>query len=663
MRAGAAPSDRGYRPEIDGLRAVAVAAVILYHAHVPFASGGFIGVDVFFVVSGYLIAGIIYADMVAGRFRLRAFFERRARRILPALFAMLAACVPAAWLLLTPSQLRGFGESLVAVSVFLSNQYFLYRTGYFGPSAQEIPLLHAWTLSVEEQFYLVLPIGLLLLMRYSSRWLIPALWLMGTLSFLLSVRYTTTAPLLNFFQAAPRAWEFLAGSILAVSAPQSGGSFNVSRPLAELCSLIGMGLLSWSLVAYDDATPFPGIAALAPVLGTTMIIATATSRTVVGKVLSLQPLVWLGLISYSAYLWHHPVLSFYLAATGGRSDGVTTVLLLFLILLLAFLSWRFIEVPARDQARASARAVWITSALGTSTAFAVGFLCYWAQGFPGRFSVDQNLLADSAAPSPFRAECNYSPEGGPLPNAACRYFESPATWAILGDSHGIEIAAALAERLRRSSAGGVLHLTATGCQPAIGFESNMPGCERWLQDALDRIRVDPGVTNVVVVYRHSFYLYGSQLRDFPVLPHGEPHFRAGQNPDEARERYWQGLLAVISQLRDAGKRVWVLDPVPELGRIADWYVYNRKMTPTQIDRMRGPDRAYYEGRNSYILGRLDSLPVDSDLRRVRTADALCTAYSCLVGDGKQLFYFDDNHLSMTGARRVIARISSRDLSP
>lgn len=652
-----APPD--YRPEVDGLRAIAVVSVILYHAGFGLASGGFIGVDIFFVISGYLITGIVHRELAAGEFSLLRFYERRARRILPALFAMLAATLLAGWFLLSPGQLKGLSQSAVSVVAFLSNHYFLLKTGYFSPAAAELPLLHMWTLSVEEQFYVVLPIFLMLLMRHRPRWTIPAMTLALLLSLALCLRWEGRNPELNFFFAGSRAWELLAGGLLAVATARGAAPGRAPRALREALSAAGLAALLWVIAAYGDATPFPGRYALLPIAATVLVIAFAAPDTFAGRLLSLRPMVAMGLISYSAYLWHQPVLAYLTVWRGAKPTGALLWWALALILVASWASWRFVEQPFRDRRRVGRAAVAGFALVGTAAFGALGLAGHLAGGVPARFSAAQLALAATAAPSPMRDRCHTEGVDFLPPAKACVYFEGPAHWAVLGDSHTVELGYALAERLRQRREGAVLHLSSSGCMPALTTESTVPGCAAWTRAAVARLEGDPAIRNVVVLYRHSAHLFGSQLTAYPRVPDGPPLFTRTLAPDVAREAYWRSFGEVVRRLRAGGKTVYVLDPIPELGRHVEWHVFARAAGADGADRMAAPGMAYHRARDGAALRRLDALPSDPGIRRIETARAFCSGEDCRVGDGRELYYFDDNHPSLAGARRIVDLIMEK----
>lgn len=331
-----------YRREIDGLRAVALLPVILYHAGFEQFSGGFIGVDVFFVISGFLITSIILTEKQAGTFSLVNFYERRARRILPALFFVMLACLPFSWFWMLPNQLNGFSESLVSVSLFISNIYFKKDTGYFAATAEEKPLLHTWSLAVEEQYYLIFPALVLLLWRFGRKWLLLVLSLLAASSLLFSELDSSNRTDEIFYDTRGRVWELLIGSFIVILNSEKI-KFNNSANGRQTGSLIGLALIVYAIFAFDKSTPFPSSYTLIPTLGTAFVIIFATPQTIVGKMLGSKFLVGVGLISYSAYLWHQPLFAFARIRSLIEPSIWLFGLLTLFSFLLAYLTWRYIE--------------------------------------------------------------------------------------------------------------------------------------------------------------------------------------------------------------------------------------------------------------------------------------------------------------------------------
>lgn len=344
-----------YRPEIDGLRAIAVLPVILFHAGFEVFSGGYVGVDVFFVISGYLITTILIDAIEQNSFSLFDFYERRARRILPALFFVMTACIPFAWVWMLPSQMEDFSQSLIAVTLFVSNFLFWLESGYFESAAEEKPLLHTWSLAVEEQYYLVFPIFLLLgwrLGRDRFFWLIA---IMSLFSLSLAEWGSRYFPSANFFLAPMRAWELFAGSMVAVLIKKRGIQSN------QWMSMLGLLGIGFAIFTYSASTPFPSVWALFPVIGTVLIILHGDQRTVVGRMLTFKGFVGIGLVSYSAYLWHQPLFAFARLRVLGEPDGGLMLLLSGATLILAYMTYRLVEQPFRNKARFSQRTIFMVS--------------------------------------------------------------------------------------------------------------------------------------------------------------------------------------------------------------------------------------------------------------------------------------------------------------
>jgi peptidoglycan/LPS O-acetylase OafA/YrhL len=393
-----------HRPEINGLRAFAVIPVIFFHAGFQTFSGGFVGVDVFFVISGYLITSIIMKDIEARRFSFVDFYERRARRILPALFAMLALCVPFAWAWLFPEEFKAFANSVVAVCLFFSNILFWRQENYFDAGSDLNPLLHTWSLAVEEQFYIVHPIILLFLVRFARKRLKLVLAATAVASLCLSHYLSAAYPSFNFYWLPTRAWELLAGSLCAVTPLKNRRGFN-------MLGLAGLGLLLVSVFGFSERTPMPSFYGLVPVLGTCLIILCARQGTYAARILSLRPIVLIGLISYSAYLFHQPILAFARIGSLGPLSLSVKLMLIVVTLVAAYLSWRFVETPwrARTGALAISRRAVAISAVTAAVAFTVfgigGRVTQGYAGVPFRLSVDEKLQAAIGFPSTFNGWC------------------------------------------------------------------------------------------------------------------------------------------------------------------------------------------------------------------------------------------------------------------
>ena len=353
-----------YRAEIDGLRALAVLPVILFHAGFESFSGGFVGVDVFFVISGYLITTIIISEMAKGNFSIVNFYERRARRILPAMFFVIAVSLPFAWFWLGPSDLKDFGQSLVAVSTFSSNILFWRESGYFDTVAELKPLLHTWSLAVEEQYYVIFPIFLMLTWRLGVQWVVTLLAIIFLLSLSLAQWGAYNNPFAAFFLLPTRGWELLVGVFAAFYLKYN--THLKSQPLNQFLSLLGFSMIAYSIIVFNKTTPFPGLHALIPTLGTGLLILCAVPKTFIHSLLSMKSIVGIGLISYSAYLWHQPLLAFARHRLLGEVPDLLLIVLCITSLVMAWFSWHFVEKPFRHKLILKRKFIFAFSSLGIS---------------------------------------------------------------------------------------------------------------------------------------------------------------------------------------------------------------------------------------------------------------------------------------------------------
>lgn len=364
-----------YRADIDGLRAIAVISVILAHAGVGAVGGGFLGVDMFFVISGYLITTILRRDMEAGRYTLLGFYERRARRILPALLIIILCCTPFALYLMLPDFRQNYGQSIVATLLFSNNILLAMTSGYWELESAFKPLLHTWSLGVEEQFYVLFPLLLVLLIRLDKRRQVLAIALIGVASFVASEYGWRHHPAASFYLLSSRAWELMVGCL---------GSYIERKPRAfdPWLSFVSLVLLVGSMCVFDEHTPSPSLYSAVPVLGTIGVILFSRPGTLTWRLLSLRPIVFIGLISYSAYLWHQPLFALARVASLQPPSGAEMAALSVATLLLAALSWRFVEVPFRRAATMPLRRFVPIVLAGTVLLLAIGMVLHVKQGFP-----------------------------------------------------------------------------------------------------------------------------------------------------------------------------------------------------------------------------------------------------------------------------------------
>jgi peptidoglycan/LPS O-acetylase OafA/YrhL len=661
----------GHRRDIDGLRAVAVLAIVAYHAFPRWVPGGFVGVDVFFVISGFLITGIIARARDDGRFSYLAFYLRRARRIVPAYVVVLAATAALSVLLLLPNRLTWVGGPLAASGLFLANIAFTTAYGYFTPGAQQNPLLHLWSLGVEEQFYLVWP---LLLAAFSlkalrrARVAIAVVFLAVSLA---SAQWLTThnGAVWSFFLFPTRAWEFLAGGLLAL-AP----SFAPRGPSwATAAGMAGLALIVGSAALLNEATPFPGLSAVPACLGAALVLWSGKGRDPAATaVLRTPPAVGVGLISYSLYLWHWPALIFAREFAQRDLKFAETAAALALSVALAIATWRFVEQPWRRRATPRpGRALALT--LSPLLIFvALGAAMYVTHGLPARLSPSARQAAEIEHTdiNPRREECFTA--GKPVAPKGCRYG-APADAKdydvlVWGDSHAdaatpgvLDWAKLRGWSLREVALGGCPPLMdARPMAPKVG---ELKGCRASAVLVMREIAADPKLKLIVLAAR------------WPLYDGDTPHYDAGNPPmrvldartpgdrvyplDEALTRTLDAIAATGTKAR-----VVVLGPVPELTfspsscvamarhlHRAEWRCWDAPAT-LPLSRARPAETA--------IARALAGAP---GVGTFSPSGRLCSETSCVTVLRHRLLYFDDDHLSATGARMLVPGWLDETLSP
>jgi peptidoglycan/LPS O-acetylase OafA/YrhL len=641
-----------YRADIDGLRAVAVVAVVLYHAHLgPFA-GGFIGVDVFFVISGYLIVGLILDEIAEARFSIATFYERRMRRLFPALFVLLAFCCVAAYFVFLPTEFEMFGHSVVATAAYVSNFLFWSEAGYFDAPPELKPLLHTWSLAVEEQFYLIFPAFLIALTKYRKHWLTRAMWIVAIVSFAISAASLVKHPDTAFYLPHTRMWELTIGALLV--------SERIPRvtttTLRTVLAAVGLASIAASAILYSSWTPFPGPAALLPCLGAALVIHAGRDGTSpIHAFLSTRPVVYVGLISYSLYLWHWPLLVFARALTVRPLTALEATLLVAASFALAHLSWRFVEAPFRSRPpRFTRRQIFGSATAATLTMIAIGGFVAMNAGLPNRVPSDVATAAAGGVDLDldFRRQCsNFGPEQVSV-DVLCRLGATAGTptFVLWGDSHAFAIAAMVAAAADDEHASGIF-AGSGGCAPLLGVSRTTRRafpCEEFNDDVVNLIRNDAALRTVVIASRWSLTADG---RRYLTEAGADTFVRDAQSNDVSREEnravFARGFERTVAALRDTGKHVVVVGPIPEVG-------YD---VPTTMARNLWFDRgisieptvAAFLDRQRFVLDTLESAQTRYGFDLVQPYRSLCDTERCSVGTREHPYYADDNHLSRTGA--------------
>jgi peptidoglycan/LPS O-acetylase OafA/YrhL len=459
-----------YRADIDGLRAVAVLSVVFFHLKILKVWGGFIGVDVFFVISGFLISSVILKEISESRFSLFAFYQRRIRRIIPALMVMLGATVVAACIFLLPSELEDFAKSLLAASLSVSNFFFWQHSGYFDAPTADLPLLHTWSLAVEEQFYIFFPLFLVFVRRFFPGKFKGAIVALACASFALSAVGAYKFPTSTFYLPTTRAWELLLGTILSLKLFPAF----TSQLWRNVASVAGLLMIIVAALSYDVSTPFPGIAALLPCVGAALIIAAGQhASSLAGRVLASKPMVFIGLISYSFYIWHWPIIIFQrmsmIQVPDASSRNVKAVILV-LSFVTATLSWKYVETPFRTGKLYLSGASTFKFATATTLGMIVAAGCILVfRGFPSRYSAQEVQIASYAKEQDsYRIGTCFLTSGntaGDFDTKDCmRMDSSKKNYLLLGDSHAAQLWYGLANAFPRVN---FLEATSSGCEPTL----------------------------------------------------------------------------------------------------------------------------------------------------------------------------------------------------
>jgi peptidoglycan/LPS O-acetylase OafA/YrhL len=643
-----------YRADVDGLRAIAILPVVLYHFGVPGFSGGYVGVDVFFVISGFLITSLIYGEVTAGEFSLVRFYDRRIRRIFPALFSVLFGTSLLAAVVLFPSAFADFATTVAATAGFVSNFQFWSDAGYFDVAADRKPLLHTWSLAVEEQFYVLFPPLMMFIGRFLKGQFGAVLTVVFVASLALSAVGVVAEPSFTFYLLPTRTWELLLGSLIAVGTLKAPGNAAVAGTM----SLVGILMIAAAVATFTAATVFPGPAALLPCVGAALIIvAGQTAAPAVNRLLSRTPFVFIGKISYSLYLWHWPLLVFAKYQLARSPTAVEATLLMLLSGMLSVMSWRFIEGPFRGAGAVLTRPrLFATAGAAIAAALILGASINLLKGVPQRFQ--EETLALLAPGQEFAGwQCpeatEQTPAGPMCAIAAGRTGDTggrPPSFLVWGDSHARALLPAVTLAARPFDRSGLVSIR-NACPPLWGVDradSRDNRCRRH-NDAVMEYVLTTEIPMVILVARWSIDAEGTRYgeeegRDVFLLDDDTDGLSLAEN----RLVFARGVARTISRLRAAGRRVVVVGPVPEIGR--DVPETLARYHHRGIEKEFGPTRADFEARNGFVLDFFKRHTRDVEF--VYPHHVLCPHSPCsVVRDGKPL-YADDDHLSRFGAETV-----------
>ena len=619
-------NERFYRSDIDGLRALAILGVLLFHIDEHWLPGGFVGVDVFFVISGFLITGIIRRGLEHGSFSLVDFYQRRIRRIFPALLVVLLAVTVAGAFLMLPDDFAALTKSMRYTVLSISNLYFSRGRGYFAADDVDTPLLHMWSLSVEEQFYLVFPLLMIALHRWVKRgrtilWILAGLTVISLVGAeIMVVKDQKKA----FFLLPWRAWELLLGGCLAVADLKESG-----RKVSEAMGFAGLSMIVGSMTGYHAGMTFPGVSAVVPCSGALLLIHAGRNRdATIRSLMGLKPLVLIGLISYSVYLWHWPLVAFTGHFFGkGHSFGAG---ILAGSLILGWLSWRFIEQPFRDGFNVGRKTVFAAFAVGVVVLCLGEVVVRENSGFPGRFDREALVMAAQQRPKWIRSGHWTDKEG----ESDLKAGATPVV-ALWGDSHAVSLEAAM-DRISDDLDMEVVSFAKNGYPPFPGWKSGLPikdpeNKKRHAEDVYGELTGSGTVKVVVIAARWWSFL------------EGEEETSAGEY-----EKVLAALREAVLGLTKSGKQVIITYPVPEVPLDVPRYCARRMKWDLSLPEFL-PESADSKQWSPVAAELLDELRHIDGVSVIVPRDRLLRDGVIRVRDGVTTLYRDDDHLSPAGS--------------
>lgn len=669
-----------YRPDIDGLRAIAVLSVVAFHAFPSIFTGGFIGVDIFFVISGFLISTILFKSLENNTFSFSDFYSRRIKRIFPALIVVLLGTFALGWATLTASEYKLLGKHIIAGAGFVSNLALWGESGYFDTSAEFKPLLHLWSLGIEEQFYIVWPVALLAAWKLRLN-VLTIVVLIATASFslnIIGIQYNATA---TFYSPQTRFWELLSGSLLAwisTYKPQelkftrdyankwlsklifNSGAALEKNVMSDAVALVGISLLAYGFFAIDKDSFFPGYLAAIPVVGAVMIIFAGPDAWINRVLLASRPMVWIGLISFPLYLWHWPLVSI-LRISESEPDAWMVIASQVLAVVLAWATYRVIEIPlrrhsiARYKVPALACFMVLVACLGVYT--------YKSDGIPDRIANTKFLEYSESIVRVDKAredECFEIPYAYKKPgNWFCTLGRKgdPVTFFAYGDSHALSLLPAL-DRFANSNPLSINFTATSGCPPLLGIQSMRGGAaiEKYnckaLNDRIFNYVKLTGIKHVILIGRWPYYT-GSSTRPEEFNPITRNPSIKPTKESSARDFAW-AVENTVSRYASIGVTVTFIEDNPQ-----------QQFEPKQVLRKGNAQDEKYNAFSVSMEVHIKNQALASQAIRkhassyVNFDNYLCANGVCPLVKGKRFLYFDDDHLSYTGAMTVYPALSAK----
>jgi peptidoglycan/LPS O-acetylase OafA/YrhL len=654
-----------YRQEIDGLRAIAVVSVILYHAKISIFDhklfeGGFIGVDIFFVISGYLITSIILKELITtGSFSFKYFYERRIRRILPVLLFVILASLPFAWLYMLPNSFVDFSKSVLYSLGFSSNFYFHYSGQVYGALSGLLkPFLHTWSLSVEEQFYILFPLVLLIIFKYFRKYLIHILFLGFIISLGLAEWGSKNYPSFNFYVLPTRVWELLAGSILSYFEIIKGYKSN-NRLFNTVLPALGLILIGHSILFFNDEIFHPSFYTLSPIIGVCLIIWFSNKNEIITKILSTKLFVGIGLISYSLYLWHYPIFAFARTAYIFDENEINKIFFGIITIILSIGSYYLIEKPFRNK-KYNFKKLLIIILSSIVFLFCVNLYVINENGIKQRF------------PKIFQVKLREY-------NTKFYQKDNLQKVVLIGDSHSAAIEYNLNEEIKKNNLSLSRYQTRTYLKDFnFVYRKTKKIDENFVLNNNQISNLFKQNSNLIVIlhnrwsfriletyydneegYKEAEGSYYNLTADYYFEPIGIKTSSQKERENLIKEN----LISQINYIVNQGNKLILVYPVPEMGfhvprLLVSKYIYEKNKFTNFSPPILSGNYDVYKKRNKLIFEILDSVK-NPNIYRVYPHKLFCNTQiknRCIANDKENLFYADDTHLSLKGSELVINEI-------
>ncbi len=636
-----------YRADIDGLRAIAVIAVIFFHADIPGFSGGFVGVDIFFVISGFLITSIILKEIHDGTFSIAKFYERRIRRIFPALFPVIAFTLIVGIFIFDYKTFKQLGQSITSTTLFASNILFWMQSGYFDSPSLQKPLLHTWSLAVEEQFYIFFPLFLAGINKFLDKRYLPWTLLIGFLSLITSIYGVYNQPSPTFYLVPTRAWELLVGSIIAlrvISPPQS----NIFR---SLLAIFGVALIFYSIIFYTKFIIFPGHNAIFPVLGTACIIHSGIGgQSSIGKLLGLKPLVFIGLISYSLYLWHWPLIVFAKYLLFRELSTLEVSVIIFITFIISVLSLQYIEKPFRGHQPIipERNKLFALSALIMLIASVIGLVIHLQNGMPYRSEANATIMKyDNEQEWKKNVEIEENAANaitaGKAPPIIGAKNTTPS-FILWGDSHARVLSTVVYEKAKQYRLSGFL-ATNSGAPPILSLDQKKPhfNGSQFNEGVISFIKSHPEVKTVILSSMWAAYANRDNMQDDPLT------WKPKQSDNESNSVLLRkGIIKTVNILLGLGRKIIIINDVPLIGGDALRLYCVHSLTGESYNDLL-PTISKYKKNNQTVYDLFQELTKRPDVTLISPESMLFDINKrARLTNNNILLYRDDNHLSHYG---------------